>query len=101
MRLTPKEVRTIQEAFQTLSDGAPYSLYLFGSRADDSKKGGDIDLLVVTTESSKERFVSLKTRIRSRIFERLPEQKIDITVATEQELEHDEFLKSLTERIRL
>lgn len=101
MRLTSKEVRTIQEAFQTLSGGAPYSLYLFGSRADDTKKGGDIDLLVVTTENFKEKFVGLKTQIRSRIFERLPEQKIDITVATENELERDEFLRSLTGKIQL
>lgn len=44
MRLNPAEISIIQNAFHALfSEG---SIYLFGSRVDDSKRGGDIDLLV-------------------------------------------------------
>ena len=44
MRLNPAEIDIIQNAFRaTFHQGR---LYLFGSRVDDSKRGGNIDLLV-------------------------------------------------------
>lgn len=44
MRITDHEARTIKEA---IAHACPtQSLYLFGSRADDVKKGGDIDLFL-------------------------------------------------------
>lgn len=44
MRLNLAEISIIQNAFHVLfSEG---SIYLFGSRVDDSKRGGNIDLLV-------------------------------------------------------
>jgi len=46
MRLTQNEVTLLKEKLASLSKEA--KLYLFGSRVDDSKKGGDIDLLVVS-----------------------------------------------------
>ncbi|MEQ1667969.1 MAG: nucleotidyltransferase domain-containing protein [Sulfuriferula sp.] len=48
MRLNPAEIAIIQNAFlTTFSEG---TLYLFGSRVDDNKRGGDIDLLVEMAE---------------------------------------------------
>ena len=42
MRLSQYEVESIKKAFQqSFEDG---EVYLFGSRVDDSLKGGDIDL---------------------------------------------------------
>lgn len=42
MRLNHKERQAIQSVFNTLDpDG---HLFLFGSRADDARRGGDIDL---------------------------------------------------------
>lgn len=101
MRLTPKEIRVIKESFKTVCGHISYTLYLFGSRTDDSKKGGDIDLLVVTSPGSKEILADLKNKVRNEIFQRIPEQKIDITVATEFELANDVFLKSLTNKIEI
>lgn len=95
MRLSTKEVHAITNAFAVCIDAVPYTLYLFGSRADDTKKGGDIDLLVVVPLGAKENIVNLKNSIRSRIFEKIPEQKIDITVSTPEELSHDIFLASI------
>ena len=44
MRLTLKEVKLIKETFLDIfQDG---KICLFGSRVDDSLKGGDIDLLI-------------------------------------------------------
>lgn len=50
-------------------------VFLFGSRADDSAKGGDIDLLLLTEE--KLPLVSIN-RIRRLILNDIGEQKIDI-----------------------
>ncbi|MEI8293320.1 MAG: nucleotidyltransferase domain-containing protein [bacterium] len=50
-------------------------VFLFGSRADDSAKGGDIDLLLITEE--KLSLVSIN-RLRRLILNDIGEQKIDI-----------------------
>ena len=45
MRLTPAQIDTIQSTVHAvLGDGAVVSL--FGSRLDDSRRGGDVDLLI-------------------------------------------------------
>ncbi len=49
-------------------------IFLFGSRVDDKKKGGDIDLIVSSDKISKEDVLKIKFKI----FEKLDEQKIDI-----------------------
>ena len=46
MRLTEFEQNTISKHFESFFAHA--ELYLFGSRVDDTKKGGDIDLYIET-----------------------------------------------------
>jgi predicted nucleotidyltransferase len=49
--------------------------YLFGSRVDDSRRGGDIDLLLL----SKEKFsLGFLRRLRRLILNRIGEQRLDI-----------------------
>ena len=44
MRLSVQEIETVRGA---LHEAGPHGhIYLFGSRADDAKKGGDIDLFL-------------------------------------------------------
>lgn len=51
MRLAPNEVRALQRSVaELLPKGAV--VRLFGSRVDDAKRGGDIDLLVETPSRS-------------------------------------------------
>ena len=52
-------------------------IYLFGSRADPNKKGGDIDLLIFSQLLSN----SDKISILVRIFDKIEEQKIDMIIA--------------------
>ena len=72
MRLTQKEVTLLKEKLATLSKEA--KLYLFGSRVDDTKRGGDIDLLVVSKKLTKRDLRYL----RLAFFKVFGEQKIDI-----------------------
>jgi len=74
MRLTELEVKMIKKAFQ---DG---KIYLFGSRVDDTKKGGDIDLYIVPNQRSdnnRERKIQFLIKLK----EYIGEQKIDIIIA--------------------
>ena len=72
MRLEKAEIKVLKNKLFELSSNA--KLYLFGSRIDDTKKGGDIDLLVVSDELSKKDLRYL----RIEFFKYFGEQKIDI-----------------------
>lgn len=73
VRLSKKEIETIRK---TVREKLPQAeVYLFGSRADEGQKGGDIDLLILTDEPVN---FQDQTRIHWRLLEELGEQKIDI-----------------------
>ena len=71
MRLDNTEKAALKFALEGLND----EVYLFGSRVDDSKKGGDIDLLVFSKEPS----YRLSQDISVRFFNKC-EEKIDVVV---------------------
>ena len=73
MRLPPAISSTIKSRILESTPNA--DIFLFGSRVDDSAKGGDIDLLLITEE--KLSLVSIN-RIRRLILNEIGEQKIDI-----------------------
>ncbi len=52
-------------------------IYLFGSRVDANKKGGDIDILVYTP-NQVEPNLELRLRIKAEILESIGEQKLDM-----------------------
>jgi predicted nucleotidyltransferase len=56
--------------------GLNASVFLFGSRMDDSKKGGDIDLFIRTDD--KDRLFEKKLRFLAKLKRKLGEQKIDV-----------------------
>ncbi len=51
MRLTPTQHQQILQATR-LNFGANANVWLFGSRVDDSRRGGDVDLYVETDQAS-------------------------------------------------
>jgi predicted nucleotidyltransferase len=62
MRLIPKEVDIIKKVvLSELSDGI---IYLFGSRLDESKRGGDIDLFIISKAKSYEKKLHLKAKLK-------------------------------------
>jgi len=72
MRLTPDEINNIKQSVLTLDASA--DIYLFGSRVDDTKRGGDIDLLIKSTKLTRH---DLRT-IRGQFFDCFGEQKMDL-----------------------
>jgi len=77
MRLSPEVTHAIQEAFvQVFEKG---DLYLFGSRVDDTRKGGDIDLYVDT--DNRERLGEKRIEFLARVKRRIGNQRIDLVVA--------------------
>jgi len=46
MRLTQSEITLIKNTIKKYINDA--KIYIFGSRLDDSKKGGDIDIFIIT-----------------------------------------------------
>ena len=75
MRLKEEEINVIKQTI--LEFDANAKIYLFGSRADNAKKGGDIDLLIFSTKIDSD----TKRMIKLRLYDKLGEQKIDILVA--------------------
>lgn len=81
MRLTPEERTTIQSVFRQYFPEA--KVYLFGSRTDDKKKGGDIDLLVLAKDKPN---LTVDAKIDAELQRKLGEQKIDILYEKEDHL---------------
>jgi predicted nucleotidyltransferase len=72
MRLSNKEIDAIKACVWAVAPDAP--IFLFGSRVDDAKRGGDIDLLIQSNKLSLDALLTLKLRL----YDALGEQKIDI-----------------------
>jgi predicted nucleotidyltransferase len=75
MRLTDHEKKAILDAVKTVDRGA--AVWLFGSRTDDSKKGGDIDIAILSQHMG----LWDKIHVRQKIEDALGEQKIDIVLS--------------------
>lgn len=79
MRLSHEQISAIrQSALDVFGDGT--SVWLFGSRTDDSKRGGDIDLLIAPPALSSEERLLGKIRFLARLERRLGERKVDVVI---------------------
>jgi uncharacterized protein len=75
VRLSPVYQAIIKaEAIRVFGENV--AVFLFGSRVDDSKKGGDIDLFIRTAD--KEGLFEKKIRFLARLKRQIGEQKIDV-----------------------
>lgn len=79
MRLTQPQRdairQTAAEAF-----GSAACVWLFGSRVDDTKRGGDIDLLIRPDPSALDRLLMRKIRFLGKLERILGERKIDVII---------------------
>ena len=80
MRLGVNELKVIGEEIRRFDPGA--EIYLYGSRADDAARGGDIDLLVISDLLGFRDVL----RLRARILDRIGWQQLDLLVRRRNEL---------------
>ena len=74
MRLTKEQMTAIKTNFKHFfHDG---EVYLFGSRVDDTKRGGDIDLYISNT--NRENLSYKKIQFLAQLKREIGEQKIDV-----------------------
>ncbi|MBI4810493.1 MAG: nucleotidyltransferase domain-containing protein [Ignavibacteriales bacterium] len=77
MRLHPDEIESIKS---TICGRIPGSeVFIFGSRAHDGARGGDIDILII---SDREIPLEENLRIKIDLKEKLGDQKIDLICQT-------------------
>jgi len=77
MRLTHKEIEAIKNSFKEVFVSG--TIYLFGSRVDDSQKGGDIDLYIQT--DNKDNLIEKKIDFLVSLKRKIGEQKIDVLLS--------------------
>lgn len=82
MRLTENEVNTIVSLSRT-KFGEDVKVILFGSRTDDLKRGGDIDLLIIPSMvADSDKLCSLQVQFLASLKLAIGDQKIDLLVKT-------------------
>ena len=86
MRLRNLEKESIIKAVKSIDPDS--RIYLFGSRVDDNRKGGDIDLLIITDKLTYDD----KLAIKKKIFYEIEDQKIDIIISRH---ENEPFVKMI------
>lgn len=80
MRITVEEKAAIIDSILKFDQDA--EIFLFGSRVDDTGRGGDIDILIKSNAINKQDLVMLEDEL----FSKIDEQKLDF-VLTETDVE--------------
>ncbi len=94
MRLTQEEQKKIIAAINSFVQERSAELRLYGSRADDQQKGGDIDLLLLLQDKNDASILlSEKHKILAAIKEKIGDQKIDLKITDRKATQQDSFLR--------
>ena len=76
MRLNSETVQVLQKIFlQVFGKG---ELYLFGSRVDDARRGGDIDLYLVA--DNRDRMGEKRIEFLAQVKRQIGDQRIDLVL---------------------
>jgi predicted nucleotidyltransferase len=77
MRLTEYEIKAIKEtSVKVFGEGS--NTYIFGSRVDDTKKGGDIDIFIETDKNTD--IFENKLKFLVELEKKIGERKIDVVI---------------------
>ncbi len=81
MRVTTQQLETVK-LLTSQYFGEDAGLWLFGSRVDDNKKGGDYDFLIETPLNDADEIVARKIKLIAQLQSSYPfeDEKIDIIV---------------------
>jgi predicted nucleotidyltransferase len=79
MRLSNEQVEIIKQVVGVLA-GQYARVTLFGSRVDDNKKGGDVDLLI-SLDDVVEHPAELSAKISARLIRQFQGRKVDVLLS--------------------
>jgi predicted nucleotidyltransferase len=98
MRISKYEIKIIKDVIYKYVNELEVEIYLFGSRAFDYKKGGDIDIFIKTDNK-----ISLKDKIKILTdFEIFGiERQVDLVIQDSDTQFEEIFKKALMEGIKL
>lgn len=85
MRLTSFQVQIIKTTIERIL-GVPNQIWLFGSRTNDEQRGGDIDLLIETTDTLPNR-ATMICKLYGALMIALDEHKLDIVLKDAQTID--------------
>ena len=77
MRLSELEIKAIKQIFNEIFKFG--DIYLFGSRIDDTQKGGDIDLYIDTQNIQNK--LEKKLKFLTLLKQKIGDQKIDVIIS--------------------
>ena len=80
MRLSPTHVQAIKETVTSLV-GQEANIVLFGSRADDSARGGDVDLLI-TVKQPPDNFAYTASLLAAKVERALEGRRVNVVLRT-------------------
>lgn len=80
MRITQAQIEILKRVSGEVF-GSRVRLILFGSRVDDRRRGGDIDLYVAGFERPTEQQLDAKLRFLVKVKQEIGEQRIDVVFA--------------------
>lgn len=99
MRLTPHQIQTIKRTTAEIF-GPEARVWLFGSRVDDTRRGGDVDLMIETA-TPVENPALLAARLSARISRSMHGRRVDVVVRAPGVPEQSIHQAALTTGIRL
>ena len=80
MRLSSAQIKSIKQVAAEVM-GEQARLMLFGSRVDDTRLGGDIDLYVAAPVLPKETQLETKLKFLVKLKQQIGDQRIDVVFA--------------------
>jgi predicted nucleotidyltransferase len=100
MRLSEFEIETIKKlAEKHFGEGT--TVYLFGSRTDENKKGGDIDLFI-TNKDEKRLNIEAKVQFLAELKTKIGDRKIDVVFDNDFTRQKENFYRSIIrDRVKL
>jgi predicted nucleotidyltransferase len=89
MRITKEQAEIIKKNVAALVV-EPHKIWLFGSRADDNLRGGDVDLFI-ETHANLENKVAMIGKIYAKLIMVLGDREIDVLLKDAQSKEQEIF----------
>lgn len=102
MRLSDGTIKLIVKGFEEFSDcPKQYELYVFGSRVDPHKRGGDIDILLIVEPAQVDAMKIIRHRLVGSLKKYIDDQKLDLTIMGKDNLSSDPFYQAIKDSLIL